>query len=94
MREIEYTKKFEKEFARFLRNPRNRSLEPKLFDVIESLRLDLPLSPALKDHPLKGGFMGMRECHLRPNVLLVYQKIDSHLLKLVRLGSHSTIFGS
>jgi mRNA interferase YafQ len=44
-----------------------------------------------RDHPLKGGYAGCRECHLRPDLLLIYIQSATEL-KLVRLGSHSELF--
>jgi addiction module RelE/StbE family toxin len=34
-----------------------------------------------------------RECHLKPDLLLIYRKPNSEVLQLVRLGSHSGLFG-
>ena len=47
-----------------------------------------------KDHWLKGEFTWVRECHVFPNVLLIYE-IDKkkNILRLVRVGSHSELFG-
>ena len=44
-----------------------------------------------RDHPLKGGYDGCREFHLRPDLLLIYIQSATEL-KLVRLGSHSEMF--
>ena len=46
-----------------------------------------------KDHPLKGEYSGYRECHIRPDILLIY-KIDQQaiLLVLIDIGSHSYLF--
>lgn len=52
---------------------------------------DLPLS--YRDHALVGDWSGYRECHLKPDLLLVYRKPDDDTLRLVRLGSHSELFG-
>jgi addiction module RelE/StbE family toxin len=34
-----------------------------------------------------------RECHLKPDLLLIYRKPDNEVLQLVRMGSHSELFG-
>ncbi len=34
-----------------------------------------------------------RDCHLRPDLVLIYRKVDEETLQLVRLGSHSELFG-
>ncbi|MEY2862351.1 MAG: toxin of the YafQ-DinJ toxin-antitoxin system [Pseudomonadota bacterium] len=37
--------------------------------------------------------MGYRECHLKPDQLLIYKTVDDDILRLARLGSHSELFG-
>jgi len=44
-----------------------------------------------KDHAFSGDYMGFRECHVKPDVLLVYD-FDDEFLYLVKLGAHSEIF--
>ena len=34
---------------------------------------------------------GFRDCHIRPDLVLIYEKPDAHTLRLVRLGSHSEL---
>jgi len=51
----------------------------------------VPLDEKYKDHMLKGEYASFRECHVKPDLLLVY-KIDSNVLKLVEIGSHSELF--
>lgn len=45
------------------------------------------------DHPLKGDYVGLRECHLAPDLLLIYDNATDDLVQLVRIGSHSELFG-
>lgn len=51
------------------------------------------LEEKYRNHPLIGNYKGCFECHLKPDLLLIY-KIDSDLneLQLVRIGSHSELF--
>ena len=44
------------------------------------------------DHPLSGEYTNHRECHLKPDLLLIYKKPDDQTLRLVRVGSHSELF--
>jgi mRNA interferase YafQ len=46
-----------------------------------------------RDHGLSGEWIDHRECHLKPDLLLIYRKPDAEILQLVRLGSHSELFG-
>jgi addiction module RelE/StbE family toxin len=44
------------------------------------------------DHPLTGEYTHHCECHLKPDLLLIYKKPDDQTLRLVRVGSHSEVF--
>ena len=44
------------------------------------------------DHDLKGKWLGFRECHIKPDLLLIYKKRDN-CIQLVRIGSHSELYG-
>lgn len=64
--------------------------------VVAAARLlaaDQPLLEGNLDHALSGDWAEYRECHLKPDLLLVYRKSGDDLLKLARLGSHSELFG-
>ena len=61
--------------------------------VVDSLVEDRELDPKYKDHALTGEMAGFRECHLRPDLLLVYEKAeDPPRLNLMRIGSQSELF--
>jgi mRNA interferase YafQ len=50
------------------------------------------LEPRHRDHDLSGDWAGYRECHIKPDLLLIYRKPDTVTLRLARLGSHSELF--
>lgn len=57
---------------------------------------DGPLGPEWKDHPLSGGWLGARECHIGGDFLLIYALDDSSkpgAVTFVRAGTHSDLFG-
>lgn len=60
---------------------------------IKALVMDQTLAPRYRDHELTGEWVGYRECHLKPDLLLIYQKDGETSLTLARLGSHSELFG-
>lgn len=62
-----------------------------LLGVINKLQKQEPLELKHKDHKLRGNFKECRECHIKPNLLLIYQ-IKKDNLHLIRLGSHSQLF--
>lgn len=61
--------------------------------ILDLLANDRPLPLNHRDHTLSGDWSGFRECHVRPDLLLIYDRPDEDLLRLVRLGSHSELFG-
>lgn len=50
-----------------------------------------PMKIFRRDHALTGNWAGHRECHLKPDLLLIYDKPDDETLVLRRLGSHSDL---
>ncbi len=61
--------------------------------VITTLAEGKPLDAKYLDHPLHGEYEGARECHLCPDLLLIYEIRDNVLeLLLLRIGSHSELF--
>jgi len=45
------------------------------------------------DHALSGDWAGYRECHIKPDLLVIYRKPGADTLRLARRGSHSDLFG-
>jgi len=93
MRTIERSGIFKKDFRRIQKQPRHtKDLAAILSNVLSLLAADASLPPALNDHSLQGEWAGYRECHLKPDLLLIYRKTDDNALRLARLGSHSELF--
>ena len=69
-----------------------RDLDGRLVAALELLITDRPLPSRYRDHALSGNWSGHRDCHLWPNLLLIYGKPSADVLRLVRLGSHSDLF--
>ncbi len=63
----------------------------KLDDVMLALLEGRQLEAKLKDHPLRGVYMGRRECHIAPDWLLVY-KPEADAVVFERTGSHADLF--
>ncbi len=59
--------------------------------VLDALANDQPLEPRHCDHPLIGDWKDFRDCHVKPDLILIYQKPEADTLVLVRLGSHSEL---
>ena len=87
---IKFTSRFKKDLKQAKRQ--GKDIE-KLFDVVERIAKDETLDERYRDHSLAGNYKGTRECHIEPDFLLIYEKIEEVLiLSLVRIGSHSDLF--
>jgi mRNA interferase YafQ len=93
MRRIERTASFRRDFKREKRGPHRRNIDSIVSHVVSLLAEDKTLSEKNCDHGLSGDWRDHRECHLKPDLLLIYRKPDAQILQLVRLGSHSELFG-
>ena len=94
MRTIERSTAFKRDYKRTKANPRHRKDVDVLLPAVLALLLSDQVLPGnLRDHALTGAFAGYRECHLKPNLLLVYRRPDAKTLRLARIGSHSELFG-
>lgn len=84
------TKQFEKDYKRARKHPHWKLEE--LQAVVRALAEGASLDKRHRDHKLGGEYDDHRECHIRPDWLLIYQVNDDELY-LVRTGSHSELFG-
>ena len=67
----------------------------KMRAVVKELMNDRSLHEKHRDHKLTGDYEGVRECHVEPDWLLVYDKdgdVQTGTLSLIRTGSHSELF--
>ncbi|MGI5098781.1 type II toxin-antitoxin system YafQ family toxin [Treponema vincentii] len=90
MFDIRYTVQFKKDYKLAVK----RGYNPKeLEKVIDLLKTGEPLPQIYKDHPLSGEWKNYRDCHIRPDWILIYRVIeDSLILELSRTGTHSDLF--
>lgn len=86
-----YTRQFERDLKRLRRGGHDLA---GLKAVLTKLIAGEPLAPKFKNHHLTGNWQGRRECHIRPDWLLIY-KIDlkHNLIIFERTGSHADLFG-
>lgn len=91
MRRIEPTNAFKRDYKRVKASPKHRDLESLLPEVLKLLMADVPLPPRNRDHPLTGEWKDFRDCHVKPDLVLIYRKTGAETLQLVRLGSHSEL---
>ncbi|HEY1658058.1 MAG TPA: type II toxin-antitoxin system YafQ family toxin [Candidatus Sulfotelmatobacter sp.] len=93
MRTIESTTAFRRDFKREKRGQHRSEIERLISEAVTILSEDRVLPQKYRDHNLSGEWSDVRECHLKPNLLLIYRKPGTDVLQLVRLGSHSELFG-
>ncbi len=89
MRTIEWTGQFKRDYRREKKGRYRLRLDSELFSIVELLAKDMPLEVSRHDHALIGDWRDHRDCHIRPDLVLIYQKPDGTTMRLVRLGSHS-----
>lgn len=91
MRRIERTSRFKRDFKRESRGKYRRNLDAEFIAVVALLAKDEPLDDRFRDHALGGNWKDFRDCHIRPDLILIYRKPDDQTLQLVRIGSHSEL---
>lgn len=93
MRTLERSSAFKRDYKRVRATPKHRQeLDFLLSTTITLLLNDQALPQGHRDHALSGDWAGYRECHIKPDLLLIYKKPDAETLRLARLGSHSELF--
>ena len=88
MLELFYKTRFKKDFKKYRRDS---DLVSDITYVIDLLVTGERLPPKYREHKLSGGFKGCLECHIRPDLLMIYE-IKFNSLILIRIGSHSELF--
>jgi mRNA interferase YafQ len=91
MRTIRRTARFKKDYKREAKGRHRATLDKDLRKTLLLLASDAVLPPSCRDHPLTGEWKDFRNCHVKPDLVLIYRKPDAKTLDLVRLGSHSEL---
>ena len=93
MRTIDRSSAFKHDYKREAKGQHRATLDADLVPVLVALGDDQPLEPRHRDHDLSGEWAGYRDCHVKPDLVLIYRKPDADTLRLARIGSHSELFG-
>jgi mRNA interferase YafQ len=91
MRTIERTSQFKRDYKRESKGRYRDVLGRELIGVLQTLADNAPLAARFRDHALTGDWQDHRDCHLKPDLVLIYRFPDTNTLQLVRLGSHSEL---
>ncbi|EHU4917337.1 type II toxin-antitoxin system YafQ family toxin [Vibrio vulnificus] len=89
MYKLEYSTQFKKDFKKITKMPISDIIE--VGNVISKLQRSEKLEPKNVDHPLTGNWVGFRDCHIKPDLVLIYRVFNDQL-QLARIGSHSDLF--
>lgn len=90
MLKLSYSKKFKKDYLRM--EKRGMPME-ELKMIVTTIQKQIPLDAKYKDHALKGAWKNYRECHIRPDWLLIYTiRNQEVVLVLSRMGTHADLF--
>ena len=91
MRTIRRTAQFKKDYKREKRGRYSAALDDDLFTIVQLLVTDAKLPELMHDHSLTGNLKDCRDCHIKPDLVLIYRKTSDNTLELIRLGSHSEL---
>ena len=91
--EVQYTSQFKKDFKKILKQGKDKK---KFIDVLNKIANGEKLDLKYRNHNLFDDklYKGCKECHIEPDWLLVYRRVENKLiLLLVSTGTHSELFG-
>ena len=77
MRAIDRASAFKRDYRRETKGQHRATLDNDFKRVLVALATDQPLDAKYRDHDLSGDWAGYRECHLKPDLLLIYRKSDA-----------------
>jgi mRNA interferase YafQ len=91
MRTIKQSCQFKRDLKREAKGPHRQVLQTDFVAMVAALASDQPLAKKYRDHALTGDWRDHRDCHVKPDLVLIYRKPIDIVLQLVRLGSHSQL---
>jgi len=91
MRTIKRTSRFKKDYKRETKGQHRATLDDDLLAAVSLLVTDSPMPERFHDHTLAGEWTDHRDCHIKPDLVLIYRVPDAETLELVRLGCHSEL---
>lgn len=90
MKRIFPSTQYKKDYKRYRNNPLKMKA---LAEIIDLLANEQPIPAHYRPHLLQGNYKGCMECHVQGDFLLVWMDEERNIVELVRLGSHSELFG-
>ena len=90
MKILQPTTQYRKDLKRYRHKPK---MLTALVEILTMLKEGLPIPAEYYPHMLQGNYKGCMECHIQGDFLLIWFDPDSDINELVRLGTHSELFG-
>ena len=91
MRTIEQSGRFRRDYKRETKGQYGAALRVEFVAVVTALANDQPLEARHHDHALTGEWKDHRDCHVKPDLVLIYRKLGADIPQLVRIGSHAEL---
>lgn len=90
MKKLVQSTQYKKDLKR-IRNDAKKATA--LLDILTKLENDIPIPQENRPHLLTGDYKGYMECHIQGDFLLIWFDPETDEIYLVRLGSHSELYG-
>ncbi len=90
MKKLRPSTQYKKDLKRIRNNPGKAKA---LLEVLVLLENELPIPDKYKPHTLINDYEGCMECHIQGDFLLIWFDPQTGDIDLLRLGSHSELFG-
>ena len=90
MKLLKPSTQYKKDLKRIRNNPKKAEA---LLEVLNMLKKEIPIPDEYKPHMLTNDYAGCMECHIQGDFLLIWIDQETNEIDLVRLGSHSELFG-
>lgn len=90
MKKLKPSTQYKKDVKRIRNNPKKAE---ELLKILRLLENELPIPDKYKPHHLTNDYAGCLECHILSDFLLIWFDPETDEIDLLRLGSHSELFG-
>ena len=92
MKEIVFTRRFERDFRRLKKNLPRHALDYETLEyVFGLLQTAKPLPDTFREHALQSDYSGFTECHIDADWLLIY-RVTRNRIVFHRTGTHRELF--
>ncbi len=90
MKKLRPSTQYKKDLKRIRNNPKKAA---ELLKILQLLENELPIPDTYRPHQLTNDYAGCMECHVQGDFLLIWIDQTTDEIDLLRLGSHSELFG-